>query len=344
MGSIALPPPCLGAAGVTPTGRDRHAAEPCANVWPLASAGRFPAELADARLAEPLPGSRLETFQVWLRSLALDFGKLPEESQDFLLCDYILDCMDRELSPQHCTDFIAAIQKRFGGRRSFRAATMTIEGWRANSPVNMADPMPEEVCYAMVAIVFAANRRTVAMVILLCFVGFLRVGEMLNLQTKDVLTPELHHLGHRIVLVLSSSKRAAPDSTKVILWNPGVVNFVTEYLCWRGGMPTDRFAPTSYTTGNRWISKASTSLGFPADQWRSHSMRRGGATALSLRGLSLHQVMEAGRWMSERSARLCIDKGNVALLHMKAKLTDNQWARIIRLAALGDKIFELDVA
>jgi integrase len=286
----------------------------------------------------------LQTFQTWLHSLALDFAELPEESQDFLLCDYVLDCMDREGSPQHCTDLVAAIQKQYGGRRRYRAATMTIEGWRANSPVNMADPMPEEVCYAIVAIVFAANRRTVAVVILLCFVGLLRVGEVLNLQIQDVLTPSMHHFGHCVVLVLSTSKRAAPDSTKVLLWNPRVVDFVIAYLRWRNGAPSDRFAPTSYTTVNRWISKASSALGFPTDQWRSHSMRRGGATALSLRGLSLHQVMEAGRWMSERSARLYIHKGNVALLRMKAKLTDNQWARILRLAALGDKVFELDVA
>ena len=116
----------------------------------------------------------LQTFQDWLRSLSLEFGELSEESQDFLLCDYVLDCMGREFSPQHCTDLVAAIQKQYAGRRRYRAATLTIEGWRSNSPVNMADPMPEEVCYAMVSIVFAANRKVVAMVILLCFVGFLR--------------------------------------------------------------------------------------------------------------------------------------------------------------------------
>ena len=86
------------------------------------------------------------------------------------------------------------------------------------------------------------------------------------------------------------------------------MNFVIAYLRWLDGSLTDRFAPTSYTTVARWISKASTALAFPSDQWRSHSMRRGGATALSLRGFPLHQVMEAGRWMSERSARLYIHK------------------------------------
>ena len=69
-----------------------------------------------------------------------------------------------------------------------RAATLTTEGWHSNSPINMADPMPEEVCYAMVSIVFAASRKVVAIMILLCFGGLLRV--------QDVLTPEQHQFGH----------------------------------------------------------------------------------------------------------------------------------------------------
>ena len=48
--------------------------------------------------------------------------------------------------------------------------------------------------------------------------------------------------------------------------------------------------------------------------------------------------------MSERSARLYIHKGNVALLPMKAKLTVNEWSRIARLASLGERTFELDVS
>ena len=70
-------------------------------------------------------------------------------------------------------------------------------------------------------------------------------------------------------------------------------------------------------------------------------MRRGAVTTLSLRGLSIPQVMEAGHWLSERSARLYIHKGSVALLRLKSRLTDNQWAQILRLACLGEFLFDL---
>ena len=282
----------------------------------------------------------VDEFSRWTQAVGIDFNLLDEESQDFVLCDYILDAMDAERSPQACADLVAGLQKQYGSRRKFRAALSTTEGWRLSSPRNMAAPMPEGVCYATVALLFLARRRPAAMVVLLCFVGILRIGEALAFTMNDVLLPSEHQFGHCVVLLLRTAKRAAPDSSKILLWHPRVVNFIVRYKQWRAAAPGERFAPTSYTTVSRWIARAAVALGFPQDCWRSHSMRRGAATALSLRGLPLQQVMEAGRWMSEKSARLYIHKGNVALIRMKAQLTQDQWARILMLASLGDSFFD----
>ena len=283
----------------------------------------------------------LNAFNEYVNERKLPFSSLTEEQQDYALCDYVMDAMDAETSLQYCTDLVAALQKQYGGRRRFKAASATIDGWRQSRPVNMAEPMPEEVCYAMVSLIFMANRRPAALTLLLCFVGVMRVGEVLNLRMSDVLAPSQHKYGYCLILVLRTAKRAAPDSSKIFIWHPRVVAFVLRYITWRGAAPDERFVPVSYNTVSRWISRASVALGFPADTWRSHSMRRGAATTLSLRGLSIPQVMEAGRWLSERSARLYIHKGSVALLRLKSRLTDNQWAQILRLACLGEFLFDL---
>lgn len=49
----------------------------------------------------------------------------------------------------------------------------------------------------------------------------------------------------------------------------------------------------TYAQVARWIARASTVLGFPGDTWRPHSLRRGAATELSVRGYTLDQIMEA---------------------------------------------------
>ena len=144
-----------------------------------------------------------------------------------------------------------------------------------------------------------------------------------------------------IVLLLRTTKRGAPDADKVVIRNAGVMTFVLRYLALRRGKPSDFFAPASYNTVARWIARGSLALGFSADTWRTHSMRRGAATTLYMQGATLHSVMESGRWLSERSARLYNMKAEIVLLRMKAAPLAAQWDRILTLGAIGPRVFDL---
>ena len=163
------------------------------------------------------------------------------------------------------------------------------------------------------------------------------------MRVCDMLLPSEHQFGQCLIIMLRTEKHHAPDSSKIFVWNSRVVAFFIQYKAWRAGAPGDRLFQTSYTTINRWLSKAAVCLGFPVSMWRSHSMRRGGATTLSLRGYSLPQVMEAGRWLSERSARLYVSKGNVALLRSRSEVSAQQWQRICALAALCEQLWFIAV-
>ena len=87
-------------------------------------------------------------------------------------------------------------------------------------------------------------------------------------------------------------------------------------------------------------------LGLEHVQFRSHSLRRGGATQLALDNWSFTDIMAAGRWASERSCRLYVMKGEVMVLSLRRSLAQEKWGRIVRLAETApfflDRSFDLD--
>ena len=120
-----------------------------------------------------------------------------------------------------------------------------------------------------------------------------------------------------MVLLLQFTKQNSPNSTKIFLDNPVVVELIIRFCSAFGGQAGERVFPLSYTTFARWFKVGLDRIGIPAGNYRSHSFRRGGATALSLKGLSLHRIMEFGRWASESSCKLYLRKGEVLLLRFQ---------------------------
>lgn len=70
-----------------------------------------------------------------------------------------------------CVDTVAALQEEYAGRRRFKAASAAVEGWKRGLPTHMAAPMPQEVCLALVTVLFTSGKREVAIIVLLCFAG-----------------------------------------------------------------------------------------------------------------------------------------------------------------------------
>ena len=93
----------------------------------------------------------------------------------------------------------------------------------------------------MVTCLTWAMRLDVACVILMCFCGLLRVGEVLQLSIADV-----HFVGpYEVVLVLGTTKRVSEE--KVMLTNPGVVAWWLQYRLLAQGSGATRFCLCSYS-------------------------------------------------------------------------------------------------
>eukprot|EP00974_Lingulodinium_polyedra_P114873 11124913-Lingulodinium_polyedra.AAC.1 len=99
------------------------------------------------------------------------------------------------------------------------------------------------------------------------------------------------------------------------------------------------FVPLSYNGFRLWLQRGAAGLGFHADTFRTHSLRRGGATALALNGMTFADIMLAGRWSSERSCRLYVMKGEIMALRVREAIEQGRWDQIVAIAAIGEHVF-----
>ena len=70
----------------------------------------------------------------------------------------------------------------------------------------------------------------------------------------------------------------------------------------------------SYGTFLRWLRLTACALGAGGLGILTHSFRRSGASELSRLGVTLPDLLLYGSWLSERSAREYIRRGEVAIL------------------------------
>lgn len=102
--------------------------------------------------------------------------------------------------------------------------------------------------------------------------------------------------------VLGQTKRGLEQ--KVIFCEPWVVVWLDGYREPRGEVqPSDKVVPIAYHTLQKRLQQAAAAMGFASVHWTTHSLRRGGATAMLQAGTPLSDIMLRGRWLSERSAR-----------------------------------------
>ena len=164
----------------------------------------------------------------------------------------------------------------------------------------------------------------------LCFAGLLRFGEASGLTDARVHV----RAGHAaVILDLGNTKRGFEE--RVVLTNPGVVAWVLAYLRRRRVQPNGRFAAVTYARFTRILRSAMAVFGLASVNWRTHCLRRGGATYLYESGADLLAIRLYGRWASESSARLYIRSGANALLRLKRDLGDDFWRRMQTIASVG---------
>jgi hypothetical protein len=109
------------------------------------------------------------------------------------------------------------------------------------------------------------------------------------------------------------------------------------------GKPEDRFFPISYGSALRWLKRLADLLGAGALKLTTHTLRRSGASELSRQAVPLADILNFGRWLSERSAREYIRRGEVAVLRGRQSLGENFFDKLNVFRSRSSQVWELYV-
>ena len=279
-----------------------------------------------------------QRFGVWSRDHAPTWASMAIEQQDAWLAEFVLDSRDEGLGVQACRDTVAALQL-FWPSRKFRLATRVVNGWAELVPPNRAPPVDRTAAMALVTLMVASGQAWAACATMLCFTALLRISEALTLRLCEVV---MTASGTAVVLL---RKAKTGDYQRVVLQDRAVVAWLNSYRKFSGIDPdsTELLCGGTYDKFRRVLTRSAAALGLGATAWRSHSFRRGGASALFAAGLPVADIAVYGRWATLSSCRLYLASGEQELLALLQARAPAVRERLEALAALASRVFALSV-
>lgn len=268
----------------------------------------------------------LALFDDWCAQVDFSWRSMVAEEQDWVAAEYVLHLFDDDAPVAVARDAIAGLQRMYPGRR-YVTAWRVVTGWALRAPPVRAPPLPARLLCAAVTLLAAAGKHSVALSLLLAFTGLLRIGEVLQLRLRDVrLTLD------GVVLLLPRTKTGPHQ--RVHVQSLCVGRFLRAFLKLHPKELDNRLCDVSYGIVGRWLRRSTAVLGYENVAFRSHSLRRGGATQLFIDGAELSRIMIYGRWQNERSCRLYIQSAEAELLSLENAVSPALQSRIRALASL----------
>jgi integrase len=191
----------------------------------------------------------------------------------------------------------------------------SLRGWERARVHRSHPPLTWELTVVIALSMARGGLHAEAVASLLAFDCYLRIGEYLRLQFRDVAMLEDPRLGGAhtgMALRLAWTKTGS--NQWVTVREPAVTAAFTQYLRARTWLPEDRVFPFSQSHWRRVLRSCCVSLGLSAIPFVPHSFRHGGATRDYMRGHTIEQIKLHGRWKSLESARRYIQQGPALLL------------------------------
>ena len=263
------------------------------------------------------------------------------ESSFAAIGDAAAEPLEEPLLPRSFFGSVLSSLARTRPRLRLKTAWRVYDVWGQKAPVRQAPAAPPEVLLGVATLLACVGRPIYSAIMLTCYTGLLRVGEALNLCHRDLFFSQ-----DCVVLVLGVTKRGLEQ--KVVLRDPGTVAWLQQYVKRFPGGSADRLFPASYTTFLKWLRQAAVALGAGGLGLSTHSLRRSGTSELSRLGLPLADLLAYGRWLSERSAREYVRRGEVAILRSREACAPllrrcARWAKLLpsafELAELLETVF-----
>lgn len=245
------------------------------------------------------------------------------DSLDHILSQYfeLLYARNGSYSEASCTLYgLCLFIPSLTDRRMLCDAKLRLKGWRRLAPSTSYPPMTFEVVAAICANMISKGQIEHAIATFLSFECYLRISEFSNLTINDILIPMSDSRStrtHNVVVCLARTKTGRNQS--VTVRNGPIADIVVKFVKYKRDMhhasSTSQlfsFSTAAYRTAFR---ESCDDLHLSHIGYTPHSLRHGGATLDSQRGIPIADIKTRGRWRDTKSAERYIQTG-VALLRL----------------------------
>lgn len=245
------------------------------------------------------------------------------------------DSNDR-LSKTEAGYLVSVLRYRDAGRPyplTHRVAAL----WRHREPPASAWPLTAKMVQSLAGGMKMAGSLDGAVLSILAFTGLLRIGEGLGARWRDLYIPERGRGGGS--LYLPHTKRGPHQF--VPLEDPATLEILRRFKARKKPRSLDeKVFDLAYFQFRLLFLKVIAFLSLPIGLWRTHSLRRGGATALLQATRNADYVAIVGRWKSLQSARTYLRMGEALTARLLASMTLQANARMTALCMSIDQLFE----
>ena len=146
----------------------------------------------------------------------------------------------------------------------------------------------------------------------------LRIGESMQLALSDLRFGFYSNGSPFLLIQLHLTKAGLTNSERVVLTNGRVISFIFQLLYRSPRHPDMKIVSISYLAIAKRLAVMSAFFQYSVT-FRSHCLRRGGATALLLQGVPFSDIALYGRWSSERSAKPYLRKAEALIISMACR-------------------------
>ena len=210
---------------------------------------------------------------------------------------------------QFCVNVRSAVLLYLPNAKShLNASQRALVGWDRAVPSNQTPPMPLCVCMHLALDMARCGDFECSLIVLLCFFGYLRISECLNLLWEDITFPAPQQPGG---VRLRQTKTGKNQS--VLIHRPFIWDIFRRFQSRFQRGSASPFSLTRQQFSGK-LHHHLVSLGLTGLGLTTHSMRHGGATYDFMQGVPVADIIEKGRWKSQLSASRYLQCGQSLLL------------------------------
>lgn len=190
---------------------------------------------------------------------------------------------------------------------------LALKGWHRSSPSVSHPPLTWELTCLLSIWMAVRGEFDAALMMLVGFDCYLRIGELMNLTVQDVAMANDPRIGaaYRGVLLRLGKTKTGNNQTVTVESND-VAYLLQRHV--RGRKSNEKVFTIGLSRFYSLMRQACDAFGLGEHGYTPHSLRHGGATRHFLQGKPIADIQFRGRWSEAKSVRTYIQSGRALLL------------------------------